>query len=59
MKKLALALAFVAALCFSALTAAAQKHSGGHGKPSHKGSLKTIGKTKAKHKHRQHSGAAH
>jgi len=37
MKKLALALAFVAALCVSALTAAAQGHSGSHGKPSQTG----------------------
>ena len=88
MKKLALALAFVAALCFSALTATAKGHSGSHGKPSqtgvehaetvanpkgvqhgidnaetkqslHKGSLKTISKTKGKHKHQKHQGAAH
>ena len=37
MKKLALALAFVAALCFSALTATAKGHSGSHGKPSQTG----------------------
>jgi hypothetical protein len=37
MKKLALALAFVAALCFSALTATAKGHSGSHGKPSQNG----------------------
>ncbi len=88
MKKLALALAFVAALCFSALTATAKGHRGSHRKPSqtgvehaetvanpkgvqhgidnaetkqslHKGSLKTISKTKGKHKHQKHQGAAH
>jgi hypothetical protein len=88
MKKLALALAFVGTLCFSALTATAKGHSGSHGKPSqtgvehaetvanpkgvqhgidnaetkqslHKGSLKTISKTKGKHKHQKHQGAAH
>jgi len=88
MKKLTLALAFVAALCFSVLTAAAQGHSGSHGKPSqpgvehaetganpkgvqrgidkaeakqslHKGSLKTKGKAKGRHKHHKHSGATH
>jgi len=88
MKKLALALAFVAALCVSALTAAAQGHSGSHGKPSqtgvehaetvanpkgvqhgidnaeakqnlHKGSLKTKGKAKGKHKHHRRRGATH
>jgi hypothetical protein len=37
MKKLALALAFVAALCVSALTAAAQGHSGSHGRSSQTG----------------------
>jgi len=38
MKRLALALSFVAAMCILGLnTAAAQRHSGGHGKPSQTG----------------------